>query len=84
MPVPEIAICVGRDGCGWEVRRAVLGGAVLTVDAGPAVVELHHDDLEGLSDEVSDLLDVLRALRDEPPAERVLTEPERIAREIGA
>lgn len=84
MPVPEIAICVGRDGCGWEVRRAVLGGAVLTVDAGPAVVELHHDDLEGLFDEVSDLLDVLRALRDEPPAERVLTEPERIAREIGA
>ena len=84
MPVPEIAICVGRDGCGWEVRRAVLGGAVLTVDAGPAVVELHHDDLEGLFDEVSDLLDVLRALRDEPPAERALTEPERIAREIGA
>ena len=83
MPVPEIAICVGRDGCGWEVRRAVLGGAVLTVDAGPAVVELHHDDLEGLFDEVSDLLDVLRALRDEPP-ERALTEPERIAREIGA
>ena len=84
MPVPEIAICVGRDGCGWEVRRAVLGGAVLTVDAGPAVVELHHDDLEGLFDEVSDLLDVLRALRDEPPAERALTEPESIAREIGA
>ena len=84
MPVPEIAICVGRDGCGWEVRRAVLGGAVLTVDAGPAVVELHHDDLEGLFDEVSDLLDVLRALRDTPPAGRPLTEPERIAREIGA
>lgn len=84
MPVPEIAICVGRDGCGWKVRRAVLGGAVLTVDAGPAVVELYHDDLEGLFDEVSDLLDALRALRDEPPAERALTEPERIAREIGA
>ena len=84
MPVPEIAICVGRDGCGWEVRRAVLGGAVLTVDAGPAVVELYHNDLEGLFDEVSDLLDALRALRDEPPAERALTEPERIAREIGA
>ena len=84
MPVPEIAICVGRDGSGWRVRRAVLGGAVLTVDAGPAVVELYHDDLEGLFDEVSDLLDALRALRDEPPAERALTEPERIAREIGA
>ena len=84
MPVPEIAICVGRDGCGWEVTRLDMGGARLVVDAGTAVVVLDHEDLQGLIEELVDLVEVAKIVRDTPPAGRMMTEPERIAREIGA
>ena len=84
MPVPEIAICVGRDGCGWSISRSPMGGARLAIDAGTAVVVLDHEDLQGLIEELVDLVEVAKIVRDTPPAGRTVTEPESIAREIGA
>lgn len=84
MPVPDLSIPVGRDGCSWRVTRLDMGGARLVVDAGTAVVVLDHEDLQGLIEELVDLVEVAKIVRDTPPAGRMMTEPERIAREIGA
>ena len=84
MPVPDLSIPVGRDGCSWRVTRLDMGGARLVVDAGTAVVVLDHEDLQGLIEELVDLVEVAKIVRDTPPAGRTVTEPERIAREIGA
>ena len=84
MPVPDLSIPVGRDGCSWRVTRLDMGGARLVVDAGTAVVVLDHEDLQGLIEELVDLVEAAKIVRDTPPAGRTVTEPELIAREIGA
>jgi len=84
MPVPDLSIPVGRDGCGWSISRSPMGGARLVIDAGTAVVVLDHEDLQGLIEELVDLVEAAKIVRDTPPAGRTVTEPERIAREIGA
>jgi len=45
-----------------------MGGARLAIDAGTAVVVLDHEDLQGLIEELVDLVEAAKIVRDTPPA----------------